>query len=146
ELFLAMTVDDSDADVLVIGGGPAGAATAIECLRRGLRVRVIEAASFPRAAPGETMPPGAATILEQLGVWAELQPAISVRPRGRIIAWDGPATFHTYGGEPSDPWRGCQVFRSDLDALLLRRAAALGADVRQPCRPRYPMMIGGRVA
>jgi flavin-dependent dehydrogenase len=132
-------------DVLVVGGGPAGTATAIECRRRGLSVCVIEQAGFPRRAPGETLHPGVATALRQLGVWDDVQSAITVRPRGCRVIWNGLDRVYPYGGHDDDSWRGCHLFRSDLDAALLRRAAALGADILQPCRALDVVMRDDRV-
>jgi len=59
----------TDADVLVVGAGPVGLATAIEARLAGLRVTVIE----PREGPidkacGEGLMPGAVVALARLGV------------------------------------------------------------------------------
>ena len=48
----------SDPQVIVLGGGPAGTATAIRCVQSGLRVALVERESFPRHRPGETQHPG----------------------------------------------------------------------------------------
>src|SRR5947199_285924 len=53
-------------DVVVLGAGPAGAALAIDCLSRQLRVLVLEPSPYPRATPGETLHPGAETVLTHL--------------------------------------------------------------------------------
>ena len=45
-----MVVATDDADVIVVGAGPAGAATAYHCARAGLDVLLLEKASFPRPA------------------------------------------------------------------------------------------------
>jgi thioredoxin reductase len=48
-----------DADVVVVGGGPAGAATAISCATRNLRVTLLERDVSGRERPGETLHLGA---------------------------------------------------------------------------------------
>ena len=56
-------------DVLVVGGGPAGIATAIAARLKGLRVSVIDARKPPIDKPcGEGLLPGAVQALRQLGV------------------------------------------------------------------------------
>lgn len=57
------------ADIAVVGGGPAGAATAILLARRGFEVALFDRASFPRdKACGEFLNPGAVRLLLELGV------------------------------------------------------------------------------
>ncbi|MCK5438679.1 MAG: FAD-dependent oxidoreductase, partial [Gemmatimonadetes bacterium] len=56
-------------DVVVVGGGPAGAATATHLARAGLDVCVLDRARFPRdKACGEFLSPAATPLLEDLGV------------------------------------------------------------------------------
>src|SRR5215207_6489953 len=57
-----------DADVVIVGGGPAGSAAALWCVRQGLRVVLLEREEFPRHRPGETLPPGVEPVFVQLGV------------------------------------------------------------------------------
>ena len=64
-----------DADVVVVGGGPAGAATAIYCAVRNLRVILLEREVSARERPGETLHPGAEPLLAQLG-FADRLPAV----------------------------------------------------------------------
>lgn len=57
-------------DVLVAGGGPAGAAAALTLLRySNLRVALVEASSYERWRVGEMLPAGARPLLEYLGAW-----------------------------------------------------------------------------
>ncbi|NDA54283.1 MAG: FAD-dependent oxidoreductase, partial [Actinobacteria bacterium] len=56
-------------DVLVVGAGPAGIAAAVTAHRAGLRVVVIDKASFPRdKCCGDGLTTGALRLLEQLGL------------------------------------------------------------------------------
>src|SRR5207248_11673264 len=55
-------------DVIVVGAGPAGCASASLLADRGRRVLLLDAARFPRAkACAEYISPGGAAILERLG-------------------------------------------------------------------------------
>ena len=58
-----------DADVAVIGAGPAGAAAALFAARRGHRVIVLDKQDFPRDKPcGEGLMPGGRPVLRELGL------------------------------------------------------------------------------
>ena len=60
---------NTDVDVLIIGGGPAGLAAGIICGRRGLRTIVCEKRSLPaNKACGEGVMPTGVAYLERLGV------------------------------------------------------------------------------
>lgn len=61
--------------MIVVGGGPAGAATAISLARLGVAVTVLEAASGPRRKVGESLPPSANPVLERLGLGAGIRRA-----------------------------------------------------------------------
>ena len=55
-------------DVIIAGGGPAGASTAFHLARRGVRVMVVDRARFPRAKPcAECLSPQASRLLEAMG-------------------------------------------------------------------------------
>ena len=122
-----------DADVVVVGGGPAGSAAAIACATRGLSVVLCERERPGRDRPGETLHPGVEPLLQQLGVADRLAQAVGARHTGIWVEWGGPRRFEAFGGDPSGPWSGFQVWRADFDALLLARAREVGVEVRQPC-------------
>jgi len=134
-----------DADVLVVGGGPAGAATAIACAHQGHRVVLCEREPAGRDRPGETLHPGVEPLLAQLGVAERLAPVVGARHTGIWIEWGGPPRFEAFGGDASGPWSGFQVWRADFDALLLARSAEAGVDVRQPCAVTGPPIADGPI-
>lgn len=136
-----------DTDVAVIGGGPAGSATAIACAARGLRVRVFEREATGGERPGDTLHPGVEPLLAQLGIDGERLAAVTgARHEGVWIEWNGTRRFDAFGGSTQEPWRGFQVHRPAFDAMLLERAGELGAKVCQPCAVSGLLMRDGAIS
>ena len=124
-----------DADVLIVGGGPAGAAAAIACATRGLATILVEGGTGEAERPGESLHPGIEPLIRQLGC-ADLFPAtVEARHAGVSLRWgDRPARFEPFGGDADGPWRGFQVRRRAFEAMLRQRARDAGAVLHQPCR------------
>ena len=76
-------------DVTVVGGGPAGAASAIRLAQLGHRVVLVERAERGRPHVGESLPPTVLPLLQTLGVGERIEAARFLRPRGAIVQWDG---------------------------------------------------------
>ncbi len=117
-------------DAIIVGGGPAGASCAAFCAAAGLRVLVLERASFPREKVcGDCLNPECWPVLARLGV----EDAVRALPHARLRTVE----FISIRGRRvqlplPDSLRGeIAVKRSLLDALLLEHAAARGAEVRQ---------------
>jgi len=133
-----MTQPDSQdsVEVLVIGGGPAGATTASMLAERGIRVVLIEKARHPRFHIGESLLPANLPLLDRLGVGAQVR-AIGMEKWGAefISPWDGRRQEFEFAGswDKSMPF-AYQVRRSEFDTILIRRAAELGAEVIEGCR------------
>jgi flavin-dependent dehydrogenase len=134
------------ADVVVVGGGPGGAATAIKCAEAGLRVTLIERDLPGRERPGETLHPGIEPLFAQLGIEKEILSANFLRHEGHWISWADPLHFEAFGMDERGAWRGFQVWRAEFDAILLRRARSVGVVIKQPCRVLRPLIEEGRVA
>lgn len=123
-------MERNDFDVLVVGAGPAGCAAAIRAASRGLRVAVIEKASFPRDLPGEALHPGVEQIFSELGVTQAISKAGFLRNPGWILERSDERTFVPFEGH-SGLGFGYQAWRSKLDSVLLAHARSAGAVVVQ---------------
>lgn len=137
---------EAASDIVIVGGGPAGAAAGIAALDRGLRVVLFEASAEPRDRPGETLHPGAAPILEKLGVLAGIELTAACRPNGQWVSWGGPPELQRYGSGDHGDWKALQVSRHSLDSLLLDRFRALGGELVRPAPSLAPIVEGGRIA
>ena len=127
-------------DVLVAGGGPAGAAAAIHLARRGHDVLLCDAARFPRhKICGEYLQPAAYADLERLGAAGAIEALHPLRPAGMaVVSRDGTKALGRFGASassPPGPARGgptsLSLQRYHFDAALLRVARDAGVAVRQ---------------
>lgn len=133
-----------DADLIVVGGGPAGAAAAIVAAGRGLAVILCEHEP-ERSLPGESLQPGIEPLMVQLGLADGLGQVSGARNAGVWITIGENTRFEAFGGDASGDWLGWQIRRPEFDALLRARAGALGVDLRMPCRVLDPLREGERV-
>ncbi|MGI9076348.1 MAG: NAD(P)/FAD-dependent oxidoreductase [Gemmatimonadaceae bacterium] len=126
-------------DVIVVGGGPAGAACAWFLARQGAKVTVLDRARFPRDKPcSEYLSPEATRILDAMSALAPIEEAgaahlagMRIRsPDGTVFQGDFVAT-HGWRGY-SD--RGVAIPRTILDVCLLNRARGAGAHVEEGVR------------
>ena len=120
-------------DIIVIGGGPSGASAAISMRNLGLSVCLVEAQIFPRFRPGETLAPGALSLLEHLGIKRELITSAGVPHIGIHMAYERQHEFH-YFNRTDETWYGLHIERQTLDTLLLQRAVEVGCNVLQPAK------------
>lgn len=134
-----------DADVGIVGGGPAGIAAAITAAGTGLRVCLHERAAFPRDLPGETLHPGVGILLNALGVEVRVAAASAYRHAGVFVDWGGNRSVQPFGQDERGHWLGYQILRRDLDRILMDRALELGVEIRQPVGPVRVRVEDGRV-
>ena len=137
-------------DVIVVGAGPAGAASAILLAERGFDVLVLDRAAFPRPKLcGEYLSPEAARVFDRLGVLKALDAAGATPVAGmRITAPNGTVLTARYA--PVGPWRpyrehAMAVPREVLDTLLVERLRALPIDFRERVRVTDVVMENGHV-
>nr|WP_310522256.1 NAD(P)/FAD-dependent oxidoreductase [Polymorphobacter sp.] len=121
-------------DVIVVGGGPSGSAMAWSLARRGVRIAVVERATFPREKVcGDFVEPAGLRILEAMGCTAALG-LESRLPITRNRVYCGPRLVYAdeipyYEGEHGMPPHGYIVPRDQLDTVLLDRAEAVSATI-----------------
>ncbi|HEX6758097.1 MAG TPA: geranylgeranyl reductase family protein [Propionibacteriaceae bacterium] len=116
-----------DADVVVVGAGPAGSATATHLARRGLRVSLLEKSRFPRdKVCGDGLTPRGARQLIRLGIDTS-EEAGWLHNKGLRI-YGGERPFQLEWPDLADfPSYGLVRPRADFDELLARHAVAAGA-------------------
>ncbi len=117
-------------DILIVGGGPAGATCAAFCARGGLKTLVIEKAVFPRdKVCGDCLNPSCWPVLDRLGATGR----ILALPHSKLTEVE----FISLGGRSvkiplTASARGeIAVKRSLFDHALLQHAIECGAEVRQ---------------
>ncbi len=117
------------APILIIGGGPAGALTAIQLARRGHACQVLEAEASPLAKPGETLPPSSGALLRRLGLADLLAEGPHLRSHGNRYVWgDARVQEKPFFGQTEA--HGWHLDRARFEADLADRARALGVDWR----------------
>ncbi|HKC65104.1 MAG TPA: FAD-dependent oxidoreductase, partial [Pyrinomonadaceae bacterium] len=134
-------------DVVIVGGGPAGASTAIHLAGRGARVLLAEQKRFPREKLcGEFISPECLEHFERLGVLnrmveaggAELAETVFYSRSGRSVSvpsdWFGSASACALG-----------LSRAEMDARLLERAREMGVCVLEEATASGLLIDKGRV-
>ncbi len=146
----ATTSSARECDVVIIGGALAGAATAIQLLRArpGLRVVIVEkTATFPRKVGEATVEVSAYFLGRVLGLTQYLNEAHLVKQGMRFWFSNERTTqldeCSEIGGRYLARVAAYQVDRSTLDAEVLRRACALGAEIIRPAGVQKVELLSG---
>jgi 1H-pyrrole-2-carbonyl-[peptidyl-carrier protein] chlorinase len=140
-----------DADVIIIGGGPAGSSLGSYLARDGQKVMIIEKDIHPRDHVGESLTPSTNLIFKDLDVLDKINDRGFIRKPG--TGWNGPR---------SPLWKFIEIWlfefpipgapqpftynieRDELDTILLRHAYDLGAKVLQGVKVQKVLFEGDR--
>ncbi|OCH92024.1 FAD/NAD(P)-binding domain-containing protein [Obba rivulosa] len=123
------------AQVLVVGGGPAGSYAAAALAREGFNVVLFEMSKFPRYHIGESLIPSVRHYLRFIGAEEKLASYGFTRKPGSAVKFnqymrEGYTDFVALGAE-NNAWN---VVRAEFDQLLLQHAAACGTRVCEQTR------------
>ena len=125
-----------DCDVLVVGGGPAGATIAALLAERGRRVVLVEKDRHPRFHIGESLLPHNLPLFDRLGIREEIE-TTSIQKHGIefVSAYHGKSVRYDFANawDKRFPY-SFQVRRSTFDHILMKNAVAKGAEVIEGCR------------
>jgi geranylgeranyl reductase family protein len=134
-------------EVIVIGGGPAGATAATLLAQHGRSVVLLERERFPRYHIGESLIPETFWVLERLGVLPELRGGRFVEKHSvQFISEHGRVSepFYFADYKPHESSRTWQVTRDAFDKLLLDNARRHGVEVREGVRVLEVLFEAGR--
>src|SRR3954471_5796340 len=116
------------ADVVIVGGGPAGAAAARLLAQWDRSVILIGRAGGKRI--GESLPPSSSKLLDEIGVRGAVGAAEFVRATGNTVLWaSGERRSEPFARSGARDARGYQIARDRFDDLLVDAAQAAGAHV-----------------
>jgi flavin-dependent dehydrogenase len=120
-------LSDFEADIAVIGAGPAGSAAAI-ALAAFCRVVMLERGGATEDRIGETMPQAARPLLEELGLWSRFSQEQQARCRARRCRWGGAEPV-----DEEDPRSlGWRLDRRAFEVQLRAAVTAAGVDLLAP--------------
>ena len=133
-----------DADVVVVGAGPGGSATAAHLSRSGMRTILLEKTTFPREKVcGDGLTPRAVKELLQLNI--DLTSHGWIRNKGLRIIGGGHQLELPWPELSNFPDYGLVRTRADLDHILVKKAVENGALLHESTTVTSPILDGERI-
>ncbi len=137
----------SQADVVVIGGGPGGSTVSTLIAQQGHRVVLFEREHFPRFHIGESLIPQTYWVLARLNMLPKMQGSHFIKKysvqfvndRGRLSE-----PFYFVDHRPHESSQTWQVRRSEFDHLMLHNAREHGVGVHEGVRVLEVLWEGRR--
>jgi len=125
------------ADVVVIGGGPAGSTASTLIAQHGYHVELFEREHFPRFHIGESLIPETYWVLERLKMLDKMRNSHFVKKYSvQFVNAAGKlsAPFYFHDNKPHECSQTWQVERSEWDLMMLRNAQEQGVKVHEGTR------------
>jgi len=137
----------NDADVIVVGAGPAGAALAYFLAERGRHVILLDKTAFPRDKTcGDCLSPRALRVLSTMSPLDDLHAAGCRINRVWVVAPNGRTLQAPLRTADDLPGFALIVPRFRLDELVRRRAVDAGVDFRAPWHVTDLFADAGQIA
>ncbi len=137
----------SQYDVIVIGGGPAGATVSTLLADAGLKVGLFEREVFPRFHIGESLIPETYWVLKRLGMLPKMQASPFVKKHSvQFVNAQGreSAPFYFHDNKPHECSQTWQVIRSEFDQMMLDNAREHGVDAHEGAHVTDVLFDGDR--
>ncbi|REK06002.1 MAG: NAD(P)/FAD-dependent oxidoreductase [Planctomycetota bacterium] len=137
----------SEADVVVIGGGPAGATTSTLIAQKGHRVQLFERDKFPRFHIGESLIPETYWVLDRLNMLDKMRSSPFVKKYSvQFVGSSGRLSepFYFDDHKPHECSQTWQVLRSEFDTMMLNNAREHGVEVHEETRVLEVLFEGER--
>jgi flavin-dependent dehydrogenase len=137
----------NSAEVVVIGGGPAGSTVSTLIAQKGYRVKLYERERFPRFHIGESLIPETYWVFERLKMLDKMKASPFVKKYSvQFVNAEGKqsAPFYFHDNKPHECSQTWQVIRSQFDLLMLQNAEEQGVEVHQATRVLEVLFEGNR--
>jgi flavin-dependent dehydrogenase len=138
---------DQTADVVVVGGGPAGSTVSTLLAQRGVQVKLYEREKFPRFHIGESLIPETYWVFKRLNMLGKMKASPFIKKFSVQFvnaAGKESAPFYFHDNKPHECSQTWQVIRSEFDTLMLDNAREHGVEVVQPGRVLEVLFEGDR--
>lgn len=137
----------AEADVVVIGGGPAGSTAATLIAQGGAKVHLFEREKFPRFHIGESLIPETYWVLKRLNMLPKMKQSPFVKKHSvQFVNSTGKlsAPFYFWDNKPHECSQTWQVVRSEFDQMMLENAREHGVSAHEGIRVLDVLFEGDR--
>ncbi len=139
--------DTQSADVVVIGGGPAGSTVSTLLAQQGVQVELFERERFPRFHIGESLIPETYWVLKRLKMLDKMKASHFIKKHSvQFVNASGKVStpFYFFDNKPHECSQTWQVVRSEFDQMMLENAREQGVHVHEGTRVLEVLFEGER--